>query len=145
MGDEQEWMVDYRLITRTTKEDGAMIVRIETHKDLSVWKRAMDMAESIYRLTGTFPLDERYGLISQMRRAAVSVPSNIAEGAARSSSPEFIRFLTIARGSLSELETQLMLVSRLEMAVISDNVFDEVRVIRQMLIALVRSLNKRKL
>ncbi|WP_291184897.1 four helix bundle protein [Dokdonella sp.] len=77
------------------------------HYDLEVWKDAMRMVREIYRTTAEFPEYERFGLISQMRRAAVSVPSNIAEGAARGGRTELVRFLTIARGSLAELDTQL--------------------------------------
>jgi four helix bundle protein len=73
----------------------------------------MGLVEDIYRLSSKFPASEMYGLTSQMRRAAVSVPSNIAEGAARESDKEFLHFLAIARGSLSELETQLQLSKRL--------------------------------
>jgi four helix bundle protein len=145
MSDGQERMVDYARTDRTTKEGYVMTVSIETHKDMKVWSRAMDMTESIYRLAATLPADERYGLTSQMRRAAVSVPSNIAEGAARGSTAEFIRFLLIARGSLSELEAQLMLVVRLKLGNVEPTVFDELRIIRQMLIALTRSLSRRRL
>jgi four helix bundle protein len=74
-----------------------------------VWQRAMQLVTSVYRLTKTFPPDERYGLALQMRRAAVSVPSNIAEGQARQGPKGFTHFLSIARGSLQELETQLQL------------------------------------
>ena len=73
----------------------------------------MDLVEHIYRVTNSMPLEEKYGLISQMRRAAVSVPSNIAEGASRRTVPEFINFLSISIGSLSELDTQIELVHRL--------------------------------
>jgi four helix bundle protein len=83
------------------------------HKDLDVWKKSMDLVELIYGLTSQFPSDERFGLISQMRRAAVSIPSNIAEGAARKGDKELIQFLMIAIGSLSELETQYLLSVRL--------------------------------
>jgi four helix bundle protein len=80
-----------------------------------------------------------------MRRAAVSIPSNIAEGAARGSSGDFIRFLHIARGSLSELETQLHLVERLQLTNVEPDIYQDLRIIRQMLIALARSINRRKL
>ena len=86
------------------------------HQRLDVWRDAMDLVVLVYRFTAAFPADERYALSSQMRRAAVSVPSNIAEGAARRSTAELIRFLSIARGSLAELDTQRLLASRLELA-----------------------------
>jgi four helix bundle protein len=77
------------------------------HKKLDVWKLSMVLARAIYRLTADYPTEERFGLVSQMRRAAAGVPSNIAEGAARDSANEFRHFLSIARSSLSELDTQL--------------------------------------
>jgi four helix bundle protein len=83
------------------------------HKKLEAWKKSMDLVELIYAATSEFPVDEKFGLVSQMRRAAVSVPSNIAEGAGRRTDAEFINFLTIAIGSLSELDTQLELSGRL--------------------------------
>ncbi|CAD5265012.1 MULTISPECIES: four helix bundle protein [Halomonadaceae] len=83
------------------------------HQQLRVWQEAMDLVVAIYSMTSSFPSVERYGLASQMQRAAVSVPSNIAEGAARGSKPDFLRFLHIARGSLSELETQCQIAQRL--------------------------------
>lgn len=83
------------------------------HKKLDVWKLSMELSRVIYRLTIEYPPEERFGLVSQMRRAAVSVPSNIAEGAARSSRNEFRNFLSIARSSLSELDTQLDLSEQL--------------------------------
>lgn len=77
------------------------------HYQLEVWQNSIELVQAIYRLTAKFPAEERFGLTSQLRRAAVSVPSNIAEGAARGSKKEFLRFLHIARGSLSEIDTQL--------------------------------------
>ncbi len=86
---------------------------LKTHVDLDVWKLSMDFVENIYRESHRFPKEEMYGLTSQIRRAAVSIPSNIAEGASRQSPKEFVQFLYISLGSLSEVETQLMLAQRL--------------------------------
>ena len=86
---------------------------IKTHKDLEVWQKAIDLVEKSYRVTKTFPHEELYGLTSQIRRAAVSIPSNIAEGAARQTSKEYIQYLYIALGSLSELETQFIVAKRI--------------------------------
>ncbi len=80
---------------------------IQKYTDLEVWQKSRDLTNSIYTISKSFPVDERFGLTNQMRRCAVSVPSNIAEGCGRSSFKETIRFLYIARGSLYELETQL--------------------------------------
>jgi four helix bundle protein len=85
-----------------------------TFQDLRVWQDAMDLAEDVYRATFEFPKHELYGLVSQMRRSAVSVPSNIAEGKGRHSDPDFIRFLMHARGSLLELQTQVLIARRLQ-------------------------------
>jgi four helix bundle protein len=79
------------------------------HKELEVWKESMDLVKKVYQITKTFPKDELYGLTSQIRRCAVSVPSNIAEGSARNSNKEYIRFLNISAGSLAELDTQLII------------------------------------
>ena len=84
------------------------------HERLEAWKCAMELVEITYRMTATFPSQEQFGLISQMRRAAVSVPSNLAEGAARDGNREFARFLSIARGSLCELDTQYQIAIRLD-------------------------------
>jgi four helix bundle protein len=85
----------------------------KSFRDLEVWRLGLDLVETIYRCTAEFPKSEIFALSAQMRRAAVSIPSNIAEGQARSSSKEFLRFLSIAIGSLAELATQLELASRL--------------------------------
>lgn len=78
-------------------------------KDLHVWQKGIALAKIVYQLTSVFPPDERFGLVSQMRRAAVSVPSNIAEGQARPTTGEFIQFISHAEGSVAELETQMLL------------------------------------
>jgi four helix bundle protein len=86
---------------------------VSSYKDLIVWQKAMDLVMLVYELTKGFPKEETYGLMNQLRRAAVSVPSNIAEGHERRSTAEFRNFLSIARGSLAEVETQLLLAQRL--------------------------------
>jgi four helix bundle protein len=87
--------------------------RIQTHRDLKVWQLGMEIAELIYQTTKAFPDDERFGLISQLRRAAVSIPANISEGNARDSTKEYLRHLSIAVGSLAEIETLVDLARRL--------------------------------
>jgi len=113
---------------------------VKTHKDLDVWKSSMSLVEEVYKITREYPQEEKFSLINQIRRAAVSVPSNIAEGAARNSTKEFIQFLYIALGSLSELETQLLLSQRL--GYLSDNkeIFANVEQIRRMLLGLIKFL-----
>ena len=79
------------------------------HEQLEAWKFSMELAKAVYQMTATFPAEERYGLSQQMRRAAVSIPSNIAEGAGRNGPKEYLHFIGVARGSLAELETQMQL------------------------------------
>jgi len=86
---------------------------VQSYKDLIVWQKALDLVEIIYQVTNAFPKEELYGLTNHLRRAAVSIPSNIAEGHGRSSAQEFHRFLSIAKGSLAEVETQLLIAQRL--------------------------------
>jgi four helix bundle protein len=83
------------------------------HEKLEVWETSVDLVIDVYRQTETFPKEEKFGLTSQIRRAAVSVPANIAEGAARQSSKEFAHFLSNAQGSASELSTELLIAQRL--------------------------------
>ncbi|WP_034260435.1 four helix bundle protein [Altibacter lentus] len=83
------------------------------HKEMNVWNKGMDLVERIYIISNEFPSEETYGLKNQIRRAAVSVPSNIAEGAARKGNKEFLQFINIALGSWSEVETQYLLAMRL--------------------------------
>ena len=79
------------------------------HERLEAWKFSMELAKAVYEMTANFPAEERYGLAQQMRRAAVSIPSNLAEGAGRNGAKEYIHFIGISRGSLAELETQMQL------------------------------------
>lgn len=90
------------------------MTKIESHRDLVVWRKAMDLAVQIYRLTARFPVTETYRLTAQITRAATSVPANIAEGHARTTKRDYANFLSIAKGSLMEVETFLMLALRLD-------------------------------
>lgn len=109
------------------------------HHDLHVWQEAMELVQEVYEISAHFPQAEVYALTSQMRRSAVSVPSNIAEGAARNGNKEFLHFLSIARGSLSELETQVQVAHRL--GYMSErNVFDSIDKVFGLLGGLINSL-----
>jgi len=87
---------------------------VKTHRDLNLWKESIHFVTDIYTITKTFPKTEIFGIVNQLRRASVSVPSNISEGAARQSQKEFIQFLYIALGSLAEIESQLVISKNLE-------------------------------
>jgi len=91
----------------------SIVAAITSHRDLVVWQKSMDLVERVYRLTATLPCEETYRLISQTTRAATSVPANIAEGFARASPREYARFLAVAKGSLMETETLLVIAARL--------------------------------
>ena len=115
------------------------------HEKLDVWKMSIEMVTSIYEITKTFPSDERFGLVSQIRRAGVSVPANIAEGAARQSDKEFCQFLSIAHGSASELETELLIAKNLGYMSCQDyeRIYEEINVIARMLIGLSKTVRSR--
>ena len=112
-----------------------------THKDLQIWQSGIELVEKVYRITSKFPASEMYGLTSQMRRASVSVPSNIAEGAARQGEKEFIHFLYIALGSLSELETQCLIAQRLEYTQ-DDSIFEEIEAQRRKMLNFIKFRKK---
>jgi len=119
---------------------------MESYRELQVWQRGMGLAVDVYQATSRFPADERFGLVSQARRAASSIPANIAEGWGRGSTKEYIQFLVIARGSLLELETHLILSNRLnflpsELALKLEN---ESHQLSKMLNALITSLRNRR-
>ncbi len=115
------------------------------HKKLDVWQASMRATRVVYELTKTFPEEEKFGLVSQMRRAAVSIPCNIAEGAARQGKKEFRNFVSMAQGSLSELDTQLELSVLLGHVRAKDVREIDVHLLRidRMLSGLIRSLTKR--
>jgi four helix bundle protein len=87
---------------------------VSDYRDLIVWQKAMGLVEAVYKITANFPREEIYGLTSQVRRASVSIPSNIAEGQGRRTTRDFLSFLSIAHGSLKEVETQIMIAKRLQ-------------------------------
>ena len=118
-----------------------MINEVRTHKDLEVWKQSIGLVTDLYRITDGFPSAEEFGLTSQMRRASVSVPANISEGAARNSTKEFIQFLHIGLGSLSELETLLIISENLGF-MRSGPFLGRIVDLRKMLTGLIKSLRK---
>ena len=116
----------------------------KTHKDLDVWKLGIELVTHVYKIAEAFPKQENYGLSSQMRRCAISIPSNIAEGAARKSRNEYIHFLYISLGSLSELETQLIIAQNLGY-LNSTNLLKKIEILRRMKLNLIKYLkNKSK-
>jgi four helix bundle protein len=121
-------------------------MKIHNFKELIVWQRAMDLVVLTYQLTGFFPKEEKYGLISQIQRCAVSIPSNIAEGSGRVSTKEFQHFISIALGSSFELETQVILAFRFNY--ISESQMSEfdlsVRPVQKMSYGLYDSLEKKQ-
>jgi four helix bundle protein len=120
-------------------------MEIQSFQDLQVWQKAMLLAEQVYRLTRGFPREELFGLTSQMRRAATSIPANIAEGWGRRGTKEFLQFLNIAAGSLRELETYILLAQRVELATPAkaQPILELLHVLSKQLVNLQRSLKKR--
>src|SRR2546430_6107254 len=123
-----------------------MQTKPQSYKDLNVWQKGIELAKLIYTLTTRFPAEEKFGLISQMRRAAVSISSNVAEGQARHTTGEFIQFISHAEGSVAELDTQLILSIELKFcnSVTAEPTFALINEIRRMLNALRRKLAARE-
>ncbi len=119
---------------------------LKNYRDLQVWQKSIEWVEAIYNVSKNFPQDERFGLTSQVRRAAVSVATNIAEGAERTSTGEFLQFLGIARGSLAEVETLLILAERLGFLRTEqrDTLLAQASEIGKMLVGLQRSLRSKR-
>ena len=117
----------------------------KSYKDLVVWKKGIVLVKQIYEISRTFPGDEKFGLVSQMRRAAISIPSNIAEGQARHTTGEFVQFLSHAEGSVAELDTQLIIAIELGYCAKSEvgDASELILELRKMLNALRRALVKR--
>lgn len=118
----------------------------KSYRDLEVWQKSMRLAKRIYQVTQTFPGDERFGLTNQLRRAAVSVPSNLAEDHARFGAGEFSRFISITMGSIAELETQILLSSDLGYisGAVAEEVLGELDGIGKMLRGLAKSIQRRR-
>ncbi len=119
--------------------------KARSYKDLLVWQKGIDLVKRIYQITAKFPADEKFGLVAQMRRAAVSVPSNIAEGQARHTTGQFVQFISNAEGSVAELDTQLIIAVELgycEQAEVGD-AFELISELRKMLNALRRKLSEK--
>ncbi len=119
------------------------MVKIKSFKDLEIWQRSISLVEEVYNITKNFPKEETYGLISQIRRAAVSIPSNIAEGFGRFHNNEYKQFLFISLGSCAELSTQLIIAKRLGYVKNdkSDILLDEIEQISKMTMSLIKKLN----
>src|SRR5437660_5476293 len=119
-----------------------MQIKPQRYKDLNVWQKGIELAKLTYMLTAKFPVEEKFGLVSQMRRAAVSIPSNIAEGQARHTTGEFIQFISHAEGSVAELNTPLILAIELKFCrdVGAEAAFELIAELRRMLNVLRRKL-----
>ena len=116
---------------------------MKTHKDLDIWQSGIDLVTEIYKTTENFPKEEMYGLSSQMRRSAVSYPSNIAEGAARNSKLEYIRFIYISLGSLSELETQIVISEKLGFINKAEDLLNKIESLRKMTLNFIKYLKNK--
>lgn len=116
---------------------------MRSYKELLVWQKSMVLVEEIYQVTTSFPETEKFGLTIQMRNAAISIPSNIAEGWGRQSRKNYIQFLRVSRGSLSELETQMLIAKALKYYNNSDNLEDLITEISKMLNSLIKKLEEK--
>jgi len=112
------------------------------YKDLDTWKKSIVLVKEIYRLTDSFPNSEKFGLTSQIRRSAVSIPSNVAEGSARSSDKEFIQFLHYSLGSSAELETQIIIAIDLKL-ITNDNILNKIVEVKKLISGLIKYLKSK--
>jgi four helix bundle protein len=132
--------------TKEQRNKGTRKGKMKTYRDLLVWQKSMALVTEIYRLSKSFPKDETYGLTSQMRRCAVSIPSNMAEGYGRNSTSDYIRFLYIATGSLYELQTHIEIALNLQYLNKTnfDKLYESSREIERMLSSLTKKLNDKR-
>ena len=148
-GSEKVYEIAEQQGSRGQGAEGSRVERqmLKSYKELNVWQKAYSLCLSIYKLTGSFPREEKYGLTSQIRRAAVSVPSNIAEGYGRKSTKEYLQLLYIAYGSVCELETQLLLAGDLGYGKAADleKLQQDIGDVERMLKALIKSLENKHL
>ncbi len=123
---------------KANEKQKGLVEKTNTHKDLEIWHLAIDLVVMVYEITKGFPNAEQFGLTSQLRRSSISVPSNIAEGAARKGNKEFLHFLYIALGSLSEIETQCIICQRLGYIEESDDLLELVEKLRRKLLNFIK-------
>ena len=116
---------------------------ILSYRDLNVWQNGMDLVEDVYKITTIFPKEEKYGLTLQVKRCAVSIPSNIAEGFMRQSTKEYIQFLYISLGSLGELDTQMEIAVRLSFMEVQKDFNEKTLLVRKQLFGLIKSLKNK--
>ena len=131
-------------VSRGSRDSSEML---KNYKELKVWQKSYQLSLKVYKITAEFPIEEKYGLTSQIRRAVVSVPSNIAEGYGRKTTTDYIKYLYIAYGSLCELETQILLSRDLNLIESSNAkvIIDEIHGVERMLKALIKSLENKHL
>jgi len=115
-------------------------MQIRSFKDLTVWQKSMDLVADVYSITSSLPKNEAFGLTSQVQRAVVSIPSNIAEGSKRSSRIDFRQFCMVAAGSAAELETQIMIIKRIYPDISVENILQNITEVQKMLASLIKKL-----
>lgn len=117
--------------------------KVKSYKELELWQVSMALVVEVYKVTNEFPKEELYSLTSQIRRSVISIPSNIAEGSSRKGTKEFIQYLWISNGSLSDFETQIEIAFRLDYINSIDDMIEKVKYIRKMLLGLIKSLESK--
>ena len=118
-------------------------MKVKSYKELELWQVSIALVVEVYKITKEFPKEELYSITSQIRRSVVSIPSNIAEGSSRKGTKEFIQYLWISNGSLSEFETQIEIASRLGYINSFNDIIEKVKHIRKMLLGLIKSLESK--